>query len=147
MPRLPDGEGLHVPSERGGTLTAVVVTAAVIERAGRFLVTRRPRGVPLAGFWEFPGGKCEAGEAHASCLARELREELAVGARIGQELLAVTHTYPDRCVELHFIECELVGDPRPQLGQEMRWVARIELASLEFPPADEELIAFLTRDA
>ncbi len=116
------------------------VTAAVVERDGRFLVTRRQRGVHLEGFWEFPGGKCEAGETLAACLARELREELAVDARIGEEVYAVTHDYADRAVELHFLRCELVGDPAPQLGQEMRWVTRAEMAALSFPPADEELI-------
>ena len=66
----------------------VVVTAAVIERDGRFLVTKRQRGVHLEGLWEFPGGKCDAGEDLRACLRRELKEELAVSARIGEEILA-----------------------------------------------------------
>ena len=128
-------------------MTTIVVTAAVIERDDRFLVTRRQPGVHLEGYWEFPGGKCERGEAHAACLARELREELAVDVNVGDELLATTHAYPDRSVELHFIRCELGGDPAPQIGQEMRWVARVDLAQLQFPPADAELIQLLTRQA
>jgi mutator protein MutT len=124
---------------------AVVVTAAVIERNGRYLVTRRQKGVHLEGCWEFPGGKCHADEPLAACLARELREELAVDAHIADELFTTTHAYPDRHVELHFFRCEVVGDPSPQLGQGMRWVARSELRSLEFPPADAELIAILTQ--
>jgi mutator protein MutT len=123
--------------------TTVVVTAAVVEHDGRFLVTRRQRGVHLEGFWEFPGGKCDAGEPLADCLARELREELDVASRVGDELFTTTHAYPDRAVELHFFRCELLGDPRPLLGQEMRWVRRDELAALEFPPADAELIEIL----
>ena len=87
------------------------------------LVTRRQKGVHLEGYWEFPGGKCDAGESLAACLARELREELAVDARVGEEIFTTTHTYPDRRVELHFLRCELHGEPLPQLGQEMRWVA------------------------
>jgi 8-oxo-dGTP diphosphatase len=126
-------------------MIAIVVTAAVIERHGTLLVTRRPEGVHLEGYWEFPGGKCEAGESLPACLARELREELAVEARIGEELFATTHAYAERHVELHFFRCELEGEPRPQLGQEMRWVRRDELAALEFPPADAELIQRLTR--
>jgi 8-oxo-dGTP diphosphatase len=121
----------------------IVVTAAVVERDGRFLVTRRQAGVHLAGYWEFPGGKCDADESLAACLARELREELDVDATIGAEIFATTHAYPERRVELHFLRCELRGDARPLLGQEVRWVARGELASLEFPPADAELIALL----
>jgi 8-oxo-dGTP diphosphatase len=124
-------------------MTTVVVAAAVIERDDRFLLTRRQRGVHLEGFWEFPGGKCEPGEAHAACLVREIREELGVEAAVGAEVLATTCAYPDRQVELHFLRCEVGGAPAPQLGQEMRWVARDELATLTFPPADTELIQML----
>jgi mutator protein MutT len=121
----------------------IVVTAAVIERGGRVLVTRRQRGVHLEGLWEFPGGKREGRESLAACLARELREELDVDAAIGEELFSTTHEYTDRRVELHFLRCELRGEPRPLLGQEIRWVPRAELASLEFPAADAELIRIL----
>ena len=76
----------------------IVVTAAVIERGGAFLVTRRQRGVHLEGYWEFPGGKCEAGESLADCLRRELREELDTDAMVGEEIFAVTHDYPERSV-------------------------------------------------
>jgi 8-oxo-dGTP diphosphatase len=124
-------------------MTTIVVTAAVIERDGRFLVTRRQKGVHLEGFWEFPGGKCDPGEPLAACLVRELREELDVDAAIGEEVLATTHSYPDRDVELHFFRCVLNGMPRPQVGQEMRWVRREDLGSLPFPPADAELIRML----
>lgn len=123
----------------------VVVCAAVIEAGGRFLITRRQAGVHLEGFWEFPGGKCERGETLAACLGRELREELAVGVEIGQEILATTHAYPERIVELHFMRCRVIGEPQPQVGQEVRWVALDELPRLAFPPADTELIQMLTR--
>ena len=93
-------------------MKTIVVTAAVIERDGRFLVTRRQHGVHLEGCWEFPGGKCEPGEPLAACLSRELREELDVDARVGDEVFTVTHTYPERRVELHFFASELLGaDP------------------------------------
>jgi mutator protein MutT len=124
----------------------IVVTAAVIARGDRYLVTRRQQGVHLEGLWEFPGGKCEHGESLADCLRRELLEELGAGAVIGEELLTVTHHYPERSVELHFLSCELTGDPEPLLGQEMRWVSRHALRSLRFPPADDELIALLERN-
>ena len=70
------------------------MTAAVIERDGRVLVTRRQRGVHLEGYWEFPGGKCHPGESLAACLARELREELDVDARIGPEMFTTTVPMP-----------------------------------------------------
>ncbi|HEY1911691.1 MAG TPA: (deoxy)nucleoside triphosphate pyrophosphohydrolase [Vicinamibacterales bacterium] len=125
-------------------MTTIVVTAAVIERDGHFLVTRRPQGVHLEGLWEFPGGKCEAGESLAACLERELREELAVAAKVGDEILTTAHEYSDRRVELHFLACELLGVPSPQMHQEMRWVSRAELMTLKFPPADAELIRLLS---
>jgi 8-oxo-dGTP diphosphatase len=123
----------------------MVVTAAVIERDGRFLVTRRQRGVHLEGYWEFPGGKCDPGETLIACLARELREELAVDAAIGEKMFATTHAYPERIVELHFFRCDIQGEPEPQIGQEMRWVPRNELRGLAFPPADSKLIDLLTQ--
>ena len=97
--------------------------------AGRTEVTRRPP---------------EAGESLASCLVRELREELNVWAVVGREVLRTSHDYPDRRVELHFFECQIDGLPVPQQGQEMRWVPRRELATLDFPLADAELITWLT---
>ncbi len=126
-------------------MTTIVVAAAVVELDDEFLVTRRQKGAHLEGYWEFPGGKCDAGESLAACLARELREELDVDARVGDEVFTTTHAYPERSVELHFFRCELYGEPRPQIGQEMRWVRRDELTTLEFPPADAELIRILTQ--
>jgi 8-oxo-dGTP diphosphatase len=128
-------------------MTAIVVAAAVIEHNGRLLVTRRQKGTHLEGLWEFPGGKCDPGETHETCLARELREELAVSATVGAEVLTTTHTDLDRRVELHFFRCRLQGTPSPQIGQEMRWVTPDELGALSFPPADVELIQLLTRRA
>jgi 8-oxo-dGTP diphosphatase len=125
--------------------SAIVVVAAVIEDAGRFLLTRRLAGTHLEGLWEFPGGKCLAGESHEDALRRELREELDTDASIGLRIFDITHAYTDRRVELHFYACTLHVAPRPLLGQEMRWVDRAALATLEFPPADRELIEMLTR--
>ena len=124
-------------------MNTIVVAAAVIERNGTYFVTRRPPGVHLAGLWEFPGGKCHAGESLAACLVRELHEELSVAATPGPEILTTTHRYDDRCVELHFLRCDISGRPAPQQGQEMRWVTRGELRALEFPPADAEAVAML----
>jgi 8-oxo-dGTP diphosphatase len=124
-------------------MTTIVVAAAVIEENGRYLLTRRQPGVHLEGLWEFPGGKCDVGESHAGCLVREIREELAVAATVGEELLATVHAYPDRHVELHFLRCTIAGAPLPQLGQEMRWATPEELPTLPFPPADAELIRLL----
>ena len=122
----------------------IVVTAAIVERDDGFLVTRRPDGAHLGGHWEFPGGKCEPGETLAECLLREMLEELGVAVIVCDEEFATTHAYADRDVELHFFRCELRGEPRACLGQEIRWVARGDLPTLPFPPADAELIARLS---
>lgn len=125
-------------------MTTIVVSAAVIERDGAFLLTRRITGTHLAGAWEFPGGKCEPGESLTECLVREIDEELAVTCQVGEEIFAVTHPYDDRVVELHFFACAIDGEPVAQLEQEMAWVPRGRLRELEFPPADEALIVRLT---
>jgi 8-oxo-dGTP diphosphatase len=122
----------------------LIVTAAVIEDDNRFLLTRRPRGSHLEGLWEFPGGKCDGGESLADCLSREIDEELGCPVTVGAEIYSITHTYPERVVELHFFTCSLDGVPHPRLGQEMRWVARGDLQTLNFPEADAELIARLS---
>jgi mutator protein MutT len=121
----------------------VVVVAAVVEDHGRYFVTRRQKGVHLEGLWEFPGGKIETGESLADGLRRELKEELGTEVEIGDEIFAVTHDYADRRVELHFLACTFLNAPVPLLGQEMRWVAREDLKSLKFPPADDDLIRAL----
>jgi len=128
-------------------VTTIVVTAAVCERDGAFLVTRRLEGTHLAGTWEFPGGKCEPGETLEACLCREVLEELGVPCEVGGEVFSVTHDYADRRVELHFFACRLLGEPAARLSQEMRWVPRARLRELPFPPADDELIDRLTIDS
>lgn len=135
-------EGKTPPRAKGEVTVHVV--AAVVEEDGRYLVTRRQAGVHLAGFWEFPGGKVQPVESHEQALRREMQEELGVDVRVDQMCLSTSHDYPDRTVTLHFYRCTLAGAPVPQLGQQMLWVTRGELRTLEFPPADRDLIALLT---
>ena len=135
-----------MPEPAFGKRAVVLEAAAVVERDGAFLLTRRLDGTHLAGHWEFPGGKCHAGEALQDCLVREIREELDADVDVGPEILATTHDYPDRAIELRFFRCALRTDPLPTMGQEMRWVPRAELASTQLPPADAELVRILTGD-
>ena len=118
----------------------IVVVAAVIEQAGRFLITRRLKGTHLAGYWEFPGGKVHAGETHEAALEREITEELNAGFFNARKIFHTSHSYPERTVELHFYRGDLTAEPEPMLGQELRWIAREEFGAFEFPPADAELI-------
>jgi 8-oxo-dGTP diphosphatase len=121
----------------------IVVVAAVIERDGRFLLTLRPEGTHLAHHWEFPGGKCQPHETHAEALRRELYEELDIVADVRELVHEVTHVYPDRTVALHFYACGYDGEPKGMIGQQVRWVARADLAALPFPEADAALIRVL----
>jgi 8-oxo-dGTP diphosphatase len=123
----------------------VEVVAAVIERDGRFLVTRRLEGTHLAGLWEFPGGKTLPGEKPEDALRRELKEELGVEAAVGKLIQTVDWTYPETSVRLLFFRCALAGEPAPLEGQEMRWIAAADLRSYSFPDADATLIARLSR--
>jgi len=118
----------------------IVVVAAVVEENGAFLVTRRPAGVHLAGLWEFPGGKIDPAESHVDALRREMREELDTDVEVLDLVFETTHAYPERTVALYFYRCVLKERPRPLIGQEMQWIARANLSTLGFPPADEELI-------
>jgi 8-oxo-dGTP diphosphatase len=125
-------------------MNAVVVVAAVIEQDDSFLLTLRPDGTHLAGHWEFPGGKVHPSETHAEALRRELFEELDVVGSVGGLVHSVSHAYPDKTVELFFYRCGFEGEPKPMMGQGMRWVPREELQALPFPEADRELILLLS---
>ena len=122
------------------------VVAAVIERAGEFLVSlRHPKGVRPSK-WEFPGGKVERGESPEAALIREVREELGVQARIGRLVHQLVFPYSDLDVELYFYAVEIVdGDPRPLSMAELRWVARTDLPSLDFLEADRDFVGALSR--
>ena len=126
------------------TTTPLIVTAAVIERDGHFFMTRRLNGTHLAGMWEFPGGKCGADESLVESLERELLEELGSRSTIGEEIFTVEHAYPERTIRLHFFAVTLLDEPKPLLGQEMRWVSRNELRELQLPEADRGLVERLT---
>ena len=134
-------------AERTAAPLLLVAACALVDADHRVLLTRRPIGKTMAGLWEFPGGKCESGETHDACLVREMAEELGVIAHVGPVVLSTEHTYPERTVRLHFHRCEIDGEPQPLLGQEIRWVRREELHTLEFPEADRELLDVLKRMA
>ena len=117
------------------------VTAGIIRLDGKVLITRRPKGSHLEGFWEFPGGKQEPLESLSQCLVREIREELGLDIEPGREILVVQHEYEEKKITLHFFQCRLVsGQPKPLEGQEMAWIRPDELAPCRFPPPDRKII-------
>ena len=120
------------------------VAAAVIRREGKVLVTRRPSGSHLEGYWEFPGGKQEPNETLRECLKREILEELSMGIRVDALILSVEHEYETKKVTLHFFDCRHVnGDPRSLENQEIKWVRPGELCAYTFPPPDSKIIEIL----
>jgi len=129
-------------------LVIEVAAALIQDDAGRYLITQRRRGSHLAGLWEFPGGKQEAGESPRACLRRELVEELAGNFSVGEKFDTISWDYPDRTVILHFFRCRLEsGTIEPRESQTMAWVAPERLGEFAFPPADREVVARLTSRA
>lgn len=122
-----------------------VVVAALIERDGSLLVGQRRRGSNFALKWEFPGGKVRSKESLEEALARELREELGVGATIGPEIYRTRHRYNELSHELLliFFSARIAGEPENLVFEQVAWVERSRLESYDFLPADRELVARL----
>jgi len=119
----------------------VDVAIAIVCHENRLLICQRGPDGPLAGYWEFPGGKCEARETLEQCLQRELSEELAITARPIQMLECIEHAYPHARVRLHPFICEHEsGELRPPASVQTRWIKPSELTEYRFPPANDELI-------
>jgi mutator protein MutT len=121
--------------------TAIEVSAALIFRGGKLLITQRHADAHLGGLWEFPGGKRETGESFEVCLARELREELGVVVSVGEVLEDLTHTCPEKTVHLKFFLCRLeCGEPQPLGCAAIKWINPPELDAHDFPAADAHLL-------
>jgi len=123
----------------------VKVVAGVLQDArGRILLARRTEGRDLAGLWEFPGGKREAGESPEAALARELREELGIEVEIGDPLVCVPHCYPHKRLQLDVRRiASWRGMPKGHEGQALAWVPQQKLASYSMPSADRPVVAAL----
>jgi 8-oxo-dGTP diphosphatase len=121
-----------------------VVAAVLRDAGGRVLITQRPAGKHMGGYWEFPGGKIAPGESREQALRRELAEELGVALRRCHPLLQLRHDYPDRSVELDVFEVdEYGGEPRGLEAQALKWVAAEELGGQALLPADRPIIEVL----
>ncbi|PLX96795.1 MAG: (deoxy)nucleoside triphosphate pyrophosphohydrolase [Desulfuromonas sp.] len=122
----------------------LIVTAAIIRKDGKILITRRPGGTRFAGLWEFPGGKLEANESPEVGLAREIREELALDIKVGKIVDVIYHCYDWGPVLLLAYDCVPLGTTiLNREVEEHRWVDSVELPSFTFLPADIPLLARL----
>jgi 8-oxo-dGTP diphosphatase len=124
----------------------LVVAAALIDADGRVLLAQRPEGKSMAGLWEFPGGKVEAGETPEAALIRELREELSI--EISPKCLApftfASHAYETFHLLMPLYLCRnWQGEIRPKEGQRTVWVRAARLGDYQMPPADDPLRTML----
>lgn len=121
-----------------------VVVALLRDAEGRWLVTSRPEGKELAGWWEFPGGKRAATEEPFAALVRELDEELGVAVEAAEARFALVHCYPDKRVRLDvWLVTRFSGTPQPREGQALRWVRAGELEAVALLPADRPIVESL----
>ncbi len=119
----------------------IAVVAGILWDASRFLAVCRPEGKPMAGFWEFPGGKVEPGESLERALARELDEELGVTPREFAFWREARHAYPHLTVRLHFFHVtNFANTPEAREGHVLRWVTPAEARSLPFLEADAGIV-------
>ena len=126
--------------------TLFVVACALIDPDRRVLIAQRPEGKSLAGLWEFPGGKVEAGETPEAALIRELEEELGIATKTAclAPLSFASHTYDDFHLLMPLYVCrKWQGIPQAKEHTALKWVRAQSLRDYPMPPADEPLVAAL----
>jgi len=120
-----------------------LIAIAVVENEDRFLIGQRPPDVPLAGLWEFPGGKIEPAESAKEAAVRECREETGLAVEAMGTWLVQEEEYSHGRVRLHFIACRLTAEESGNPRDPFRWVPREELAEYEFPSGNREILNLL----
>lgn len=139
--RLDEPEAFPVSASRGEVPHRDVVVALIFDDDGRVLIQRRPNDAMLGGLWEFPGGKCEAGESLESACIRELREELAIDVGVDGFFYRLSHAYSHFRITLHAFRCSVLnGVPRSQNEEPIAWVPLTSLDNYAFPRANRRLI-------
>jgi A/G-specific adenine glycosylase len=124
----------------------VIGVGVVRNGTGEVLIDQRLNEGLLGGLWEFPGGKQEPGEAIEATIVRELREELAIEAEVGEELIVVDHAYSHKKLRFVVHLCTwLSGEPQPLASQQVRWVRPEQLSEFPFPAANARIIAALLK--
>jgi mutator protein MutT len=122
--------------------SSISVAVAVVESGGQYLIGLRPAGAPLAGLWEFPGGKVQTGESPAEAAVRECREETGLAVAVERLLMRVVHEYEHGELEIHFFACSPLEGCIAE--EPFRWVSRVELPKFEFPAANRALLEMLS---
>lgn len=122
----------------------IEVVAGAIVSAGRLFATQRGYG-DWAGWWEFPGGKVESGEAPEEALRRELREELALEVKVGEEVARVEYDYPKFHLSMRLFLCIPEGEPTLREHSAARWLSKDELEAVRWLPADIEAVDTLKK--
>ena len=125
----------------------MIVVAAVIETQDRILVCQRKRGARHEFKWEFPGSKVEHGEGPRAALARELREELAIDAQIGAEIVRYEHSYPGRdpILLIFYRVTKFTGAPTNMVFETMEWTTLTNMPSYDFLDGDIDFVRRLAR--
>jgi len=130
------------------TRSCLEVSAGLVFREGKLLITQRDHKAHLGGLWEFPGGKRELGESFEQCLARELWEELGIEVAVGELIETIRHDYPEKSVLLKFFRCDWRANEPQAIGcPAFAWVTQAELLHYEFPAADARLLENLSSSA
>jgi len=134
------------PPPLGARPLVLVAAVALVDPDGRVLIAQRPEGKSMAGLWEFPGGKVDAGESPEEALVRELKEELGIetAASCLAPIALASHGYEKFHLLMPVFACrKWAGTPHGHEGQMLKWVMPMDLARYPMPPADVPLVGLL----
>jgi 8-oxo-dGTP diphosphatase len=126
-----------------GEIVLNVVIGIIQNEQGLYLLGLRPHGKPLAGFWEFPGGKIEATETAYEALSRELEEELAIKVISAELLFDYVYEIEEKIFFSVWQVKQYQGEPRPLAADELRWVDKLHLTQHIFPPPNRRILQYL----
>lgn len=136
-----------MPVKKKNARPVIPCGVALIRRGREFLIAQRNPEDSLGSFWEFPGGKKNAGESFEQCVVRETREEVGVEIAVDRKLMEARRHYNGKIIWLNFYLCRYVsGDPRPIECQKALWADVGDLKDYRFPPANERVIEYLLKE-
>ncbi len=120
---------------------------ALIRRGREFLITQRKEKDSFGSFWEFPGGGKDEGETFEECVRREIKEEVGIDIAVGKKYMEIRRAHGRKMIWLNFFLCSHIGgEPQPIECQKLVWADVDTLKNYKFPPANQRVIARLTKD-